>query len=279
MITPRMMPVNISARFFSVSATAKPCISDWISSMPQFSPSEASSGPLGSGILNQISKIRKNDHAVADAHRGDLPPGVLAEPAHEEGDEQRRGDVDAEPADERRRRPRSAPAPSAPASAGRPRRSGLFFAAGTSSARTRLISAETQMSSADVEREVARPAGRRRAQPMPRRTLSKITIAPSAKKHAAMTISALRRAKRRAGPRLPSDIPPASRAASRCLLPACLLAGDEARGLHQRDVARFFARDPVGVLLAVRARSVLNAPCSIRSFHSGVACTFLNRST
>src|SRR6266704_1313359 len=33
MITPRTMPTNISARFLNVSATAKPWISDWISSI------------------------------------------------------------------------------------------------------------------------------------------------------------------------------------------------------------------------------------------------------
>src|SRR2546430_5671602 len=39
--------------------------------------------------------------AVADADRGHLPPRVLAEPAHEERDEQGGGEVDADPADER----------------------------------------------------------------------------------------------------------------------------------------------------------------------------------
>jgi hypothetical protein len=33
MITPRMMPTNISSTFFALSAMAKPWISDWISSM------------------------------------------------------------------------------------------------------------------------------------------------------------------------------------------------------------------------------------------------------
>ena len=57
MITPRITPVNISATLVGVSATPKPCISAWISSMRQFSPSHDSTGPLGSGTLNQISKI------------------------------------------------------------------------------------------------------------------------------------------------------------------------------------------------------------------------------
>ena len=57
MITPRITPVNMSAMLVGVSATPKPCISDWISSTSQFSPSRRSSEPLGSGTLNQISKI------------------------------------------------------------------------------------------------------------------------------------------------------------------------------------------------------------------------------
>src|SRR5690349_23879855 len=32
MITPSTMPTNMKSRFFSVSATRKPCSSDWISS-------------------------------------------------------------------------------------------------------------------------------------------------------------------------------------------------------------------------------------------------------
>ena len=65
MMTPRMMPTIISPMFFRLSATAKPCISDWKSSITptlafaQLRCSQASSGPLGSGTRNQISKIRK----------------------------------------------------------------------------------------------------------------------------------------------------------------------------------------------------------------------------
>ena len=61
MITPRITPVNISAMLVGVSATPKPCVEclDFFhaSSTPQLSPSHDSSGPLGSGTLNQISKI------------------------------------------------------------------------------------------------------------------------------------------------------------------------------------------------------------------------------
>ena len=45
MITPRITPVNISAMFFSVSATPKPCISDWISSMLSSARARFPAGP------------------------------------------------------------------------------------------------------------------------------------------------------------------------------------------------------------------------------------------
>src|SRR5688500_13045806 len=64
-----------------------------------------------------------------------------------------------------------------------------------------------------------------------------MTIAPTRKKSAATTISAL--FWRNAG--LPS--PP-------CVMNDLLFAGDETCGLHERDVARLLLRHPVGVLLA-----------------------------
>src|SRR5688572_9178253 len=88
---------------------------------------------------------------------------------------------------------------------------------------------------------------------MPRRRLSKITIAPSAKKLAAVTISAVRTLNA-ALPSLPSDmLPPlmkAGAAAPAATAAFRLLAGDELRRLHERNVPRFLARDPVRVLLA-----------------------------
>src|SRR5947207_5378920 len=86
MITPRMMPTNISARFLKLSAMAKPCSSDWISSMMRVHAlahaEQVLERALGQGHLEPQLEDQEKDDAVADAHRGDLPPGVLAEPAH-----------------------------------------------------------------------------------------------------------------------------------------------------------------------------------------------------
>ncbi len=78
MMIPRMTPTNISSRLSGDSATPNPCISAFTSSTqppftgasvanelarrfgPQLSPNAASSGPLGRGTENHISKIRKN---------------------------------------------------------------------------------------------------------------------------------------------------------------------------------------------------------------------------
>src|SRR5262249_55474020 len=104
MITPRMMPTNISATFFRLSATTKPCSSDWISSMMRVhglvQPQKALDDAFRQRHLEPDLEDEEEHHAVADADRGDLPPRVLAQPAHEEGDEQHRSDVDAEPADQ-----------------------------------------------------------------------------------------------------------------------------------------------------------------------------------
>src|SRR5437879_7366635 len=77
MMMPRTTPTNISTRLSGDSATPNPCSSALISSTqppltsasagelirrhgPQLSPNAASSGPLGRGTENHISKIRKN---------------------------------------------------------------------------------------------------------------------------------------------------------------------------------------------------------------------------
>src|SRR4051812_14467576 len=76
-----------------------------------------------------------------------------------------------------------------------------------------------------------------------------MTSAPSAKKSAATTSSALFWPK--AG--LPSPPCPPS-------MPVrLLLLGQEAGSLHQLDVARFFLRHPVGVRLALERRGVERA--------------------
>src|SRR5438105_445924 len=103
MMTPSTMPTNISARFFHVRTIRKPCASDWSSSISydrrsSIQAEQRLERPLGQRDLEPHLEDEEEHHAVADAHRGDLPPRVLAEPAHEEGDEDRRGRVDAGPA-------------------------------------------------------------------------------------------------------------------------------------------------------------------------------------
>src|SRR5205814_9550249 len=51
---------------------------------------------LGQRHLEPDLEDDEEHHAVADADRRHLPPCVLAQPAHEECDEQRGGQVDAE---------------------------------------------------------------------------------------------------------------------------------------------------------------------------------------
>src|SRR6185436_5041666 len=92
MITPRMMPANISATFFIDNAMAKPCASDWISSTSGDSE-QVFQRSLGQRDLEPHFEDQEEHDTVADAHRGGLPPRVLAQPAHEECDEDRRSDV------------------------------------------------------------------------------------------------------------------------------------------------------------------------------------------
>src|SRR5688572_4597287 len=101
MITPRITPVNISAMLVGVSATPKPCIRDWISSI------SVQSEPRFQRALGQRHlEPHLEDHVEHDdrdhAHRDHLPPGILAKPAHEEADEQYRRHVDPDPGHERR---------------------------------------------------------------------------------------------------------------------------------------------------------------------------------
>src|SRR5687767_16039768 len=72
---------------------------------------------------------------------------------------------------------------------------------------------------------------------MPSRALSVMTIAPKMKKSAATASSAL-------------FVRKAGRSSPPCAMPGPSVAGEEAGGLHQRDVTRLLLGDPVGVLLA-----------------------------
>ena len=59
-------------------------------------PSNSSIGPFGSGTRNHCSKTMKMTSGTPIAIGGDHAPAIFAEPAHEEGDQQHRGDIDAE---------------------------------------------------------------------------------------------------------------------------------------------------------------------------------------
>src|SRR3954462_1790265 len=101
MITPSTMPVSISTRFIGVSATLKPCISEWISSIALAQAQQSLERTLGQRDQEPALEDEEHQHHHADADRAHLPPRVLAEPAHEEGDEQRSRDVEADPAHQR----------------------------------------------------------------------------------------------------------------------------------------------------------------------------------
>src|SRR5688572_30990123 len=96
--TPRLTPASISIRLNHVRATAKPPIRELISCIRR-SLAEADQGfdrPLGQRHLEPDLEHEEEHHHHADGHARDLGPRVLAEDAHEEGDEDRRGLVDAE---------------------------------------------------------------------------------------------------------------------------------------------------------------------------------------
>ena len=140
---------------------------------------------------------------------------------------------------------------------------------------------------ADVEREVARPAARPSAQPAPRRTLSEMTIAPSSEEQ--RRDGELERASWRRDGRVVVIVGPCWARATPCAAPrsaeprrrgrTCSAhLREEAGFLHQLHVALLFLRHPVAYSLPVSA-VWLKAPSSMNFFHSGVARTFLNRST
>src|SRR4051812_9108962 len=98
MITPRITPVNISSRLVSDSATAKPCASAWISAT-SVQPEQSFDGTLGQRHQEPALEDQEQRHRRTGADGGHFPPRELAQPAHEEGDEQDRGDVNADPGD------------------------------------------------------------------------------------------------------------------------------------------------------------------------------------
>src|SRR5689334_8429473 len=91
MITPRMMPANISARLHQVRATAKPPMRELISCMRAALLPEAQQGfegPLGQRDLEPDLEHQEEHHHRADGHGGHLRPAVLAQVSHEGGDEE-----------------------------------------------------------------------------------------------------------------------------------------------------------------------------------------------
>src|SRR3990172_417651 len=97
MITPRITPVNISTRLVSVSATPKPCISDWISSI-SIQPEKGLDGAFRQRDLEPRLEDQVENHGGRETHGNGFPPGIFPEPAHEERDEQNRSDVDPDQA-------------------------------------------------------------------------------------------------------------------------------------------------------------------------------------
>src|SRR6186997_1952235 len=99
MITPRMIPASISITLNHDSATAKPPIRDWISSI-SIQPQCSFDRPLDQRHLEPDFEHQEEHRRHADAdHRG-LQPLVLAQPDHEYRDVDRRGDIDAQHRDQ-----------------------------------------------------------------------------------------------------------------------------------------------------------------------------------
>src|SRR5258706_7115765 len=99
MMTPRITPANIRTIFFSDSAIANPCIRDWFAAISA-KAEPVLDRPLGQGNLEPDFKDYEEENAVAYADCGKRQQRILAEPAHEEGDEQDRRNVDSNPADQ-----------------------------------------------------------------------------------------------------------------------------------------------------------------------------------
>src|SRR5690349_10929427 len=101
MMTPSRMPTSISATLVKLRATAKPWKSDCRSAIMAASVQSEQCFERALRQRHEEPDLEDEieDDAEADADRHDLPPRELAEPAHEERDEQRPGHVDAEPAD------------------------------------------------------------------------------------------------------------------------------------------------------------------------------------
>src|SRR3970040_2304530 len=74
MITPRITPVNMSARLVGVSATLKPCIRDWISSIASAQAQQPLERALGQRHEEPHLEDQEQNDAVAYRDRAGLPP-------------------------------------------------------------------------------------------------------------------------------------------------------------------------------------------------------------
>src|SRR5690606_13252229 len=103
MMTPRIPPMHTNSRLCQGSATAQPWNSDSSSCTrpPSVQAEPGLDRALGQRHEEPALEDEEEHHAVAHGDEGELPPGVLAEPAHEEGDEDGARHVQAEPADQR----------------------------------------------------------------------------------------------------------------------------------------------------------------------------------
>ena len=124
MITPSRMPTTITIRLNGCMTTAKPWNRLAISSMfcatpaaglavPRQNP-ERLDRPLRQRHQEPFLEHQEDASGTPTATAATMRPAVAAEPLHEDGDEQDRGDVEADPADQRDV-DRSAGAPTSPA--------------------------------------------------------------------------------------------------------------------------------------------------------------------
>src|SRR5512147_117585 len=90
LITPSTMPTNISARFLNVRATRKPPSREWSSAMRLPEAQQGFERPFREGDQEPDLEDQEEHDAGAQADGDGLPPGVLAQPSHEERDEGRR---------------------------------------------------------------------------------------------------------------------------------------------------------------------------------------------
>src|SRR5512139_1765831 len=95
--TPSVMPISMKPRLGSVAATAKPwnrfCSSSTVTSEAE----QCLERTLGQRHQEPAFEHEEEDQRHADGDRGGEHDRVPAVAQHEEGDQERRGDVDAQP--------------------------------------------------------------------------------------------------------------------------------------------------------------------------------------